>query len=245
MHWGGVTNPLSSNSTAVFDTANGFQAVFHMSDDNNDTIMDATANRYNGTPTDFTNTSGIIGKSGVFNGTSTMVRLPGTASGKLDFPSQGNYTLSAWVYLDSITSGGNLQIISKGRYQYLLKTQYSNWEFAEFRESRLKGWYLLTSPYTQDTWAHLVGVNRGTTQYLYLNGVCVDSSSSIDEDTGSRITNIDVEIGGRSGVNGVATGQHFNGFIDEVRLSDRPRGPEWIRLTYINQKGDHPFVIFD
>jgi len=49
MIWGAEEN-FVSNSAAVFDTANGFQGVWHLSDATHSIVHDATANGYHGTP---------------------------------------------------------------------------------------------------------------------------------------------------------------------------------------------------
>jgi len=48
MYWGNASAVDSSKSTAVFDTANGFQGVWHFGEGNNSSANDATKNNYDG-----------------------------------------------------------------------------------------------------------------------------------------------------------------------------------------------------
>ena len=64
MYWGKSPVDSRSNGAGVFDTANGFAAVYHMNDPTatNGTYLDATQNANNGTGTDVgTQTSAIAG----------------------------------------------------------------------------------------------------------------------------------------------------------------------------------------
>jgi hypothetical protein len=65
--------------------------------------------------------------------------MPNTANSKLDFSQDGYYTVSAWVYLDTL-DGVSHCIVSKGYEQYYLRSTYIStnvlnikpmWEFVE------------------------------------------------------------------------------------------------------------------
>jgi hypothetical protein len=99
MYWGNPGAAGLSNSIAVFDTVNGFQGVWHLSQ-SQAPALDATKNHFDGILSDTapTTATGAIGNCRQFNGTSNYIWMPGTASGKLNFPEQGSYAVSAWVY---------------------------------------------------------------------------------------------------------------------------------------------------
>ena len=84
MYWGNEDAQDRSNAAAVFDTASGFQGVWHLAGDQNE--YDATANSYDGVA--YGRLSGIIGK-GSFDGTSSHIKMPNTANSKLNFPENG------------------------------------------------------------------------------------------------------------------------------------------------------------
>jgi hypothetical protein len=101
MYWGRSGVAGASNGAAVFDTANGYVAVWHMN--GADTEVSSTAHGFVATPfgEPGTNTASATGRGRTFNG-SQYFRVIGSASGALNFPLNGTYTLSAWVYADSV-----------------------------------------------------------------------------------------------------------------------------------------------
>ncbi len=241
INWGNKNCSDASNSSAVFETSEGFQGVYHLAETGDEITADATANGYNGTSADMTTAQGIAGRGRRFNGTSSFILLDGTAKSKLDFPFKGQFTISLWISADSVES--NRQIIGKGNYQYHLKLQDFNWAFNDYSDLPSAGWHHTKHPFTKQTWTHLTGIRNDTAMYLYVNGICVDSTISINYDTLPRNISFDVEIGRRSEVDG-RKGWFFQGMMDQIEMSDIPRRPEWIRLSYLNQKGEIPFVRF-
>lgn len=76
MYYGKTGSTDSSKATKVFDTANGFQGVFHLAEATNDTARDATVNGFKGVPHNFgglnpKDTLGVIGHSKNFLGHDT------------------------------------------------------------------------------------------------------------------------------------------------------------------------------
>jgi len=241
MYWGNADAPLQSASESVFDTAQGFQGVWHMGQMGNTTALDATANRYDGTPSGMSASSsveGAIGGAQRFDGASSYIALPGTASGKLSFPQNGTYTLSAWVYTEVIDSQAHY-IISKSNKNYNLDlSAYNLWEIYSIRngvgcESNF------TPPHLQQ-WKYLTGVRNGTDQRIYVDGICVDSSLTITTGVTVRDSTFNVQIGKRA----ESAYGYWNGMIDEVIIANVSRSADWIRLSYMNQKEDDKLVVF-
>jgi len=116
-----------------------------------------------------------------FDGQSSYITMPGTATGALDFPKNATYCVSAWVSADTLN--GRYRIIaSKGNKQYNLQIKNTDeWEFAEFRDTPQDsvGWEETTTPAAMDAWTYVVGMRVGAMQYLYVNGNCVDSSITL------------------------------------------------------------------
>ena len=124
MYWGNPDAQDYSNSKLVFDTASGFQGVWHLGDEPNDLIRDATFNGYDGSSPDTATPSiseGAIGYCRTFNGTSDFITMNNTAESKINFPQNGYYSVSAWVYLDTIDIKSRC-ILSKGYEQYYLRS---------------------------------------------------------------------------------------------------------------------------
>jgi hypothetical protein len=252
MYWGTSAPPVSeSNGVSVFDTANGFQGVWHFSGPAGSAAIDATANGYHGAPRGNAlpgSVAGIIGKANAFNG-ADFYEMPGTSASSLNFPEHGTYSVSAWVKMDSL-AGEYQMIASKGDKQYNLqfKGATKNWQFTEYQD--MTGWDETASGAVARSWVYLVGVRSGEKQYLFVNGVCADSTiynlPSVASDTtyaerqGYRNTSCNFMIGKKVDYNA----WFFKGSIDEVRVSSRALSPDWIKLSYMNQKSEDMLVVF-
>ncbi len=250
MYWGASTMDSTgsprgaatsvSNGAAVFDTAAGFQGVWHLNDAANDTVLDATVNRYGGVSPDTARPSigeGVIGNCGVFDGNKDFITMPNTASGKLDFPQGGHYSVSAWVMADTFI---DLQqtLVSKGKYQYFLWVGSKSWQFWEYQDRA--GWEASAQQATLKQWVLLTGVRDGATQHLYVNGEPTDSISSKSDIT-PRNTASDLILGR---AHESVDSSFFSGNIDEVRVESTARSSAWVRLSYMNQRIDDRLVIF-
>ena len=250
MYWGNPDAVDSSDGPAVFDTANGFQGVWHLSEAGNASAYDATGNHYNGTPYNMTSSSAVAGAIGIaknFDGGSSYLSMVNTSGGKIDFPANGTYSVSAWVNVAALT--GNYRIIaSKGNKQYNLQLKNTDeWEFAEFRDTPQDsvGWDETTCSAIAGNWVYLAGVRAGAREYLYVNGTCVDSSITLfplkaSDTLRSRDQTRDFAIGRLPD----GPSYYFSGKIDEVRVSSIEPGADWIKMCYMNQRPDDKLVVF-
>jgi hypothetical protein len=234
----GNANALSeSNSAAVFDTADGFRGVWHLGGNAHATVMDATIHHYDGTPSDTAPVpvGGAVGIAQSFDGVSNFIEMKGTGGSSLNFPAHGFYTVSAWAYIDSfktIVPGWNdhIDIVTKGNFQYNLQVNGTIWQFAEFQDQ--VGWDIVRGNAESGKWTYVVGVRDGPQEYLYVNGMCVDSSPGNDPGLAPRDTTKNLCIGRFSGL----PLYYFDGKIDEVRISNVSRSADWEKLCYMNQK---------
>jgi Concanavalin A-like lectin/glucanases superfamily/Domain of unknown function (DUF2341) len=243
MCWGNPNAANASSSASVFDTVNGFQGVWHLGQSATGVSPDASPNHFNGTPSDTqpTAAAGIIGTCQQFDGTSNYIKMLGTASGRLNFPAHGIYTLSAWVYADTLDTLYQ-RIICKNNFQYKLQIDYfKTWSFAEYENAA--GYELTNYPATAKAWIYLAGVRSGNAQYLYVNGACVNSTIVSQPYNAGRDTTSDVTIG-RSAKTPPGDPCFFKGKIDEVRIENRAIGADWIKLCYMNQKTVDALVMF-
>jgi hypothetical protein len=260
MYWGNADVAGVSADTAVFDTASGFQGVWHLGDGAGDSAYDATVNRYHGVSSETARPSvdeGVIGKCRVFDGVADFISMPNTAEGNLNFPQSGNYTVCAWVYADTI-DGASHCIVSKGYEQYYLRLKYSSikftlpetpsWEFVEFGEIESEGtWQTLTTPAAQRQWSLLIGVRNGNEQSLYCNGVLVNNSIVTFKNSVARNTANELFFGRFKNQISVPISEgycYFKGGIDEVRILNVAQESDWVRLCYMNQRPDDRLVVF-
>jgi hypothetical protein len=242
MLWGNASSVLPKYSSVVFDTSRGFQGVWHMNEAQGDSVSDATENHYNGKRYSMdasSAVSGMIGTAQKFDGKTSYIVLTNTASSKLNFPQNGTYSVSAWVYAEMLDNAYH-SIVSKSNMQYSLQlTNDSLWEFFEYRNRA--GWQSTEIPATAKAWKYLVGVRSGTSQYLYVDGLLADSVITTTAETVSRITTDNVCIGRRT----ADTTRWFNGMIDEVRLCSWSNDANWIKLCYMNQKQQDELVSYN
>jgi biopolymer transport protein ExbB len=239
MYWGNAAATAPPVSGTVFDTADGFQGVWHMGDASEDTVRDATLNRYHGVSPDSalpSGAGGIVGNCREFDGRTDFITMPNTATGRLDLQQDGKYSVSAWVKADTFV---DLQqtLVSKGKYQYFLWVDSTSWQFWEYQDGA--GWEAATQRATLKQWVLLTGVRDGNAQYLYVNGESADSLS-LKFDIYPRNTESDLILGR---AHDAADSSFFRGDIDEVRIENTVRKPDWVRLSYMNQRTDDRLVI--
>lgn len=238
--WGNSNAVNLSKSSDVFDTADGFQGVWHFSDFRGNETFDATANMFNGLTTEVYGVSGLIGTSGEYNGLTSCVLMPGTSDGKLDFADNADYTISAWVY--TYENDSSYFIAGKGS-QYNLKIKDQKWCFALYNSQSSNTLELGNSLSERYKWRLLTGVRKRNRQYLYVNDECVDSTGEIISGDFAGNTSHDFQIGAGSDL--ISTGfTTFYGKMDEVRVSNVSRSPDWIKLSYMNQKEVDKLVQF-
>jgi hypothetical protein len=232
MYWGSGTASDSSAGSVVFDTGNGFNAVWHLGDtpSGSASIKDQTAHKYNATPLgDFTNidlVDGSIGRGLHFNGTTDIVN-PGQQIKK-----GPNFTVEPWV---SITQSGNQRFIHD-------PTGYTLWYDNEIGGIRLEfrdksnGWRGIPQnggtapPITMGKWYHIAGTSDGKKLRVYVNGTLATTSDTITAIPNPLTATDSLRIGGAS------YGEHAKGIMDEVRIQTVVRSDEWIKLSYMNQK---------
>lgn len=256
MYWGNINASAVSNSLLTFDTSDGFQGVWHLGGDGAAAALDATKNRFHGTAVNMTTASsvtGIIGNARSFDGLKSYIAMPNTSKGSLDFQEDGTYTMSAWVYAETIDSVYHA-IAGKGHEQYYMQFKCfrtkASWEFVEFQHQR--GW-----EYSEDStppepgakeWIYLTGVRSGTNQKLYINGVLtIDTPKLMNGASYERNTTDNFSIGsfGRAVTIPYQQGwSYFYGKIDEVRVQNTVVSDDWIKLCYMNQKADDALVKF-
>ncbi|RJQ38959.1 DUF2341 domain-containing protein [Candidatus Microgenomates bacterium] len=176
--------------------------------------------------------SGATGKRNAslsFDGTDDYVEIPSSDSGIFNFPEDGTYSISAWVYSNGSYSTERT-IFSKGTDQYGMKLNDSgNWEMWEKQDTN-NMWDMVSVPVTQNAWVHLVGVRNGTNMYLYVNGVLRDNTITSLYPFGVRDTSYNVNIGRDP----QDTNKVFNGQIDDVKIYNYALTPLQIKLLYNN-----------
>ncbi|NLL13599.1 MAG: DUF2341 domain-containing protein [Fibrobacter sp.] len=251
MYWGNPEATLQKTDQVVFDTADGFQCVWHLGE-NADSVYDATANGYHGYR--FGNISrafGIIGFAQRFDSSGAYCDM-----GNVFNPANSDFTISAWAKradtgLQAIivksngdkpndTYGWNLSFGLSNQLHFFTATAGTTW--AEAGSFDL--WSDLNSPIIDSTsWHHVaVVISRSDNERCrcYIDGVDVTGGyrGNISEIT-SIFNKLPLRIGSE------ADGDYkLTGSIDECVISNVARSEEWIRLCFINQGPDDRLVSF-
>jgi hypothetical protein len=239
MYWGNDTASDISNSASVFDTANGFLGVWHMSEDpstGTGSIKDRTANKHDATPfgsmTSSNSVDGAAGKALSFDGIDDYLN-----AGNVSVPK--NYSLGLWVLLDTL---GDYQ-----RFIYKDST-YTLWYDKDSVSVRMEHmsattWWrgLLQDGGTHITmitgaWYYFIGTFDGTAIRLYENGTEVSRSNAISV---IPITNSKPLFFGQSKNN-----SFVKGIMDEIRIEGTARSADWIKLCYMNQQKVDKIIVF-
>ncbi|MBN1308629.1 MAG: DUF2341 domain-containing protein [Chitinispirillaceae bacterium] len=230
MYWGNAEAAAPSNSGAVFDTADGFAGVWHLSE-NGDTIGDATAEAHDGESSGSAATPGIIGNARTF-ASGNFIRIPGLLG------SPPNVTLSAWVRSEN--AEGRQDIISIGDAVLIriddveeIGTSGSYHNSTIVNDSMYaivsSGQYIVNTG-----WHYLVFSIDATThtQTLYIDGVQRAISHDVNPINYAGLgpdTYIGIHGNGKTIFN-------FIGQIDEVRVHDTSVSADRVKLCFMNQK---------
>ena len=216
MYWGKTGVASESNGANVFNAANGFVSVLHM----NETATDVVGNT---TPTDSgtTLTTGMIGKGRNFTpGNGILV-----GDNLTTFPT-GNNPHSSEAWIRSSTAGTNVMGwgIEQGSGKVVMQfasPPHMNMD-CYFGGANVEG----ASALALSQWIHVAHTYQNGAAKIYVNGVLDGSRTggSMGIPTPARMY-----IGGWYGYN-------YAGDMDEVRISNMTRSPNWIKLEYENQK---------
>jgi len=237
MYWGKTGSGDSSRPQVVFDVANGFLGVYHLSNNN---FNDATSSGLNGTNNSTADVAGIIGVGKNFNG-SAYISMPSTNFGN-------SFTISMWMKPNSTVSNLIGLAANKGSgaatngFAYFVNTyNTANGELYFEDGNGTLGAQLVSGTgqvsYASPTsWYYLaVTVNRsGGTGVQYMNGANVTNAAPVRTDFANS---------GAWRIGEFTDGNFaLNGYVDEVVVSTVIRSADWIKLSYQNQQASQTLV---
>jgi hypothetical protein len=237
MYWNKAGAADSSDGAAVFGKVRGYQAVWHLDPALSEAGNGLAAAQNHGS----SDAAGIIGRGRTFNGTDAFVNLGNPAGLNI----AGVITLESWArWLNGGISGtqGRRHILTHGNGTAGLKTETAlrllqDKYFAGSYNGTSKVEAAATSPIAGDSaaWVHLAGVYDGTAWRLYRNGAEVATKANAQ---GALASDSGWFLGSWAG-----TARFFSGDIDEVRVSNVVRSPDWIKLEYATQKSGQTAVV--
>jgi len=219
------------NKTGVWDA--NFRGVWHLGDGTTLSAKDSTSNSKDGTINGATASTGQIGGSASFSGSSQNITTP--ANIDLD----DAFTVSAWINLDDVTH--NTYVVfgfgynNSDNYGFLIpRPDHSGLTL----QSTNQGWppgASFTTPsqnISATTWTYVVLKKAaGSTVKIFQNGTLITNEAM--RDTGYMAGTLSI---------GSATGAcYFKGKIDEARFSTVERSDDWVKTEYNNQSSPSTF----
>ena len=213
LHWGNAAARSASDGSKVFGAWNGYVSALHLDPSLRDAVGTVQL-QDRGTTT----TPGMIGEarhldgdSGLFGG-DKITGFPGGAADSTTEawfrPERANTTVLAW---------GQEQRPGKVMFNLLSPPRMAiQCYFADVDSKR---------PVALGEWIHVVHTYRRNDSRIYIDGVLEGATTPLLDIPKS----VRLHIGGWHG-------HGFRGAVDEVRVSNVARSPEWIRLQYENQR---------
>lgn len=160
---------------------------------------------------------GVEGSSSIyFDGASSL-----TVANNAGLSFSGNFTIEAFIYLNS--NGNYAGILDTrsggGNGNYLFGVRNNSYQRLVWIDS-VNGERNSDAPIFFNRWTHVAVVKDGSSIYFYIDGVrdtlVTTSSSSVSATTSTPLI-------GRIVDPGQWTGGYFNGFMEEIRVSDTAR----------------------
>jgi hypothetical protein len=221
-----------------------YQAVWHLNNNPTGVTVDSTSHGHNGTShggmTQSDLVDGKIGKCLNFDGSDDFISLSSALEGQ-------SGTIEAWIYANA---GGEYRgIITKGQ-------SYSNNAYFMFLISgNSVGFYSRAIGYGEanvvhgntnvlSAWHHAVGISDGSKWSVYVDGNLESLTvigGSNDGEWFSDFTGDTYTIGA---LNRPSYWGAFDGYIDEVRVSNAFESQSWVSTLYRNQNDPSSFMTF-
>ncbi|GAA4102115.1 hypothetical protein GCM10022248_88630 [Nonomuraea soli] len=207
-------------------------AAYGMNEGAGSAVQDLSGKGNHGTITGATWADGRYGKSLRFDGGTSVVKVPSSASLKLSRA----FTIEAWITAElSDTQGPIVVKDTSGRPAYGLtgpdrEPGDSAYRAAGYVTTNATRKVASTHGFSPYTWQHLATTYDGQRLRVYINGVL----------EGERLVSGRMQTGNGALRIGGYLGRHFNGLIDEVRIFSTARTTAQIKLDM-----NHPIVAAD
>jgi hypothetical protein len=251
MYWGNSTAADGSNSAAVFDSSSGFEGVWHLNETSGSLARDASHNGFTGNykgglPKNIPGPTGIC--QNITRPDSDYVDM-----GDVLNPGMKSFSIGIWLKRAALSTQQALVAKTNGNvpsstYGYLLNFDDNNIPHL-YMASGSTAWgsdgafdmkaNLVISDST--TWHFVyvvVGRSDNTLCKMYVDGIDRTGVKSGNVGSVSSIVNaLNLHIGTESDNN-----CSYSGGIGEVTVDFTARTADWVKLCYMNQKGQDALV---
>ncbi len=167
--------------------------------------------------------AGKFGKALTFDGTNDTASIPDNDA--IDFNFNQDFTVSFWLK-DGGGNANNDSILTKGGSTYPYRFRYNEVDSLKF--VRYDGSVVAgpngTKTINDGNWHHIAGVKRGSTLYLYIDGV--QHLTATDTTTATTTNANAITLGSESGA------QFYAGTLDELRIFASGLTADQIKLEY-------------
>lgn len=247
MYYGNSGAGNQQNATAVWDS--NYKMVQHLQESSG-THYDSTQYVNNGT--EYIDAPGTQDATGQINGADYLdgnddnVEIDSVVS---DVGATDNGTFSCWMYSNE-PDNSDIRCAGFG------DTDANTYIYIGIINGKLRGklknagtdqWVFETDANINDfhNWLHISLVQDGTEPVLYVDGTKPAQTFSVSTDKTQWFSDVGGIDNGRIGCynqNNGGNTKHFDGTIDEVRLSDTARSADWILTGYNNQSNPSGFI---
>jgi len=247
MYYGNASVSSQEQASDVWDE--NYMGVWHLGEATSTNRYDSSG--MDNTLTDYNNVGQYSGKMGYaadFEASnSTHLKRESTDLNGLNINGTNQeITISAWIWRESDT-GGNEGVAGMWEYgdnerQYLLNISDDNPIFSlsndgDSGDGSNHDWVLGSNEATTSAWHYIVSRYDGT--YL---AIMHNEQLNISDYDYSIINNSKSPFGVGSYFNSGVSAQHFDGRIDEVRVSNVARSLGWTETEYNNQNSPSTFL---
>lgn len=252
----GSLNPGHSKSFSQATWSSDYLAVYHFNEGSNTaTVLDATSNGRNATQTQTTITNDTIHLAAGIPVTGGAYSFDGSKSSIIQTAGSppyitGTFTISAWVHFNGTPTSDNKIVSDEYNYGYGYKLSVKD---PSSVCSSLTHAYIETetrnqsnsSPgnlydaglVTNKTWTYIQGEYDGSSFINYLNGalqsrVCNSGSASAPGTATDNMLSMGLDHGS---ADKYPDDHFYNGYMDEVRVSNKVKSADWVKEEYYNQ----------
>jgi len=247
-------NPsYQSNPTTQNTWSDEFEGVWHMDDNPTTSELIDAAGTYNGIPSSDMNASDVV---------------QGKIGNSIDFDGSNDYFAIMDKYYEGVTAINQLTVTAWVKSTYNNNSSWnSNWSIIDFDRSEYFNFFVhgqgkasfstksssindfhggSNGQMNDGNWHQMTGVYDGQKKYLYIDGILVNTKNNPhnNEPLGSDLKRFGFIGDGSeaSSFNGTRNEIGFKGQLDEIRLLNIAKSPEWIATEYNNQSNPESFV---